>query len=161
MPVGAPITVTDPTTGNAITVPNNITDFGWEYVWHCHLLGHEENDMMRPMIFQVSPAQPQIPIVTARAAVGPLARPPRRPSSATLTWKNRATTPGGHVVHDPEGHDAVFTKNVKTFSVPASQTTLNDSSSVSAGDTYYYRVRAENRVAYSIWTQAALRSRPA
>ena len=28
---------------------NNYTDFGHEYVWHCHLLGHEENDMMRAM----------------------------------------------------------------------------------------------------------------
>ena len=25
-------------------------NFGWEYVWHCHLLGHEENDMMRPLV---------------------------------------------------------------------------------------------------------------
>lgn len=28
---------------------NVMTDYGWEYVWHCHLLGHEENDMMRPI----------------------------------------------------------------------------------------------------------------
>jgi FtsP/CotA-like multicopper oxidase with cupredoxin domain len=28
-------------------------NFGWEYVWHCHILGHEENDMMRPIVFQV------------------------------------------------------------------------------------------------------------
>ena len=33
-------------------------NFGWEYVWHCHILGHEENDMMRPIIFQVPPAAP-------------------------------------------------------------------------------------------------------
>jgi FtsP/CotA-like multicopper oxidase with cupredoxin domain len=37
--------------GNPITVVNQMTNFGWEYVWHCHLLGHEENDMMRPMVF--------------------------------------------------------------------------------------------------------------
>ena len=30
---------------------NVINNFGWEYVWHCHLLGHEENDMMRPIVF--------------------------------------------------------------------------------------------------------------
>ncbi len=34
-----------------ITVYNNPTDFGWEYMWHCHLLGHEENDMMRFISF--------------------------------------------------------------------------------------------------------------
>jgi hypothetical protein len=25
-------------------------DFGHEYVWHCHILAHEENDMMRPLM---------------------------------------------------------------------------------------------------------------
>ncbi len=39
--------------GNPITISNVMTDFGWEYVWHCHLLGHEENDMMRAMVLQV------------------------------------------------------------------------------------------------------------
>jgi len=31
-------------------ITNVMTNFGWEYVWHCHLLGHEENDMMRPIV---------------------------------------------------------------------------------------------------------------
>jgi hypothetical protein len=34
----------------AAGVSNVTTNFGWEYVWHCHLLGHEENDMMRPLV---------------------------------------------------------------------------------------------------------------
>jgi FtsP/CotA-like multicopper oxidase with cupredoxin domain len=33
--------------GNPITVTNQIVNFGWEFMWHCHLLGHEDNDMMR------------------------------------------------------------------------------------------------------------------
>jgi FtsP/CotA-like multicopper oxidase with cupredoxin domain len=37
--------------GNPVTTHNVMTNFGWEYVWHCHLLGHEENDMMRPIVF--------------------------------------------------------------------------------------------------------------
>jgi FtsP/CotA-like multicopper oxidase with cupredoxin domain len=49
----------DPYTGNPITTINTIYNFGWEYVWHCHLLGHEENDMMRPIKF-VGNAIPQI-----------------------------------------------------------------------------------------------------
>ncbi len=36
---------------NPAGISNQLTDFGWEYVWHCHLLGHEENDMMRPIVF--------------------------------------------------------------------------------------------------------------
>lgn len=43
---------------------NRIADFGWEYVWHCHLLGHEENDMMRPLVMKVDPppAPPPPPV---------------------------------------------------------------------------------------------------
>ena len=37
--------------GNPVTTTNIMTNFGEEYVWHCHLLGHEENDMMRPLVF--------------------------------------------------------------------------------------------------------------
>jgi hypothetical protein len=33
---------------------NAMTNFGYEYVWHCHLLGHEENDMMRPMVLNLA-----------------------------------------------------------------------------------------------------------
>jgi FtsP/CotA-like multicopper oxidase with cupredoxin domain len=39
----------DPSTGATVTVTNVLTDYQNEYVWHCHLLGHEENDMMRPI----------------------------------------------------------------------------------------------------------------
>jgi FtsP/CotA-like multicopper oxidase with cupredoxin domain len=31
------------------TFVNQTYNFGHEYVFHCHILGHEENDMMRPM----------------------------------------------------------------------------------------------------------------
>jgi FtsP/CotA-like multicopper oxidase with cupredoxin domain len=43
----------DPLTGNPIVVSNNMTNFGYEYVWHCHILGHEENDFMRAQIMRV------------------------------------------------------------------------------------------------------------
>ncbi|WP_197084191.1 multicopper oxidase domain-containing protein [Desulfovibrio sp. TomC] len=46
---GVSISTIDPTTGNPTTVLNNPTDYGWEYVWHCHILSHEENDMMHAM----------------------------------------------------------------------------------------------------------------
>ncbi len=36
---------------NPIVVVNATANFGWEYVWHCHILGHEENDFMRAMVF--------------------------------------------------------------------------------------------------------------
>lgn len=55
----------DPATGNPINVINQLINFGWEYVWHCHLLGHEENDMMRAVVFQVPPGAPTNVTATA------------------------------------------------------------------------------------------------
>jgi FtsP/CotA-like multicopper oxidase with cupredoxin domain len=86
----------DPTTGNAPTsqtqlvggvstaVPttqytNQLTDFDNEYVWHCHILGHEEQDFMRPFIFHPNVVVPDAP---ATVAVG-----------ANVTWVD--TTPVG------------------------------------------------------------------
>jgi FtsP/CotA-like multicopper oxidase with cupredoxin domain len=43
----------NPKTGQPITTTptvNVMANFGYEYVWHCHILGHEENDMMRPLV---------------------------------------------------------------------------------------------------------------
>ena len=47
--------------GNPITPPlSNVNhNFGWEYVWHCHILSHEEMDMMRPL--QVN-ARNEVPV---------------------------------------------------------------------------------------------------
>jgi len=50
MPVGSTFSSFDPLTGAPSTVTNTITNFGHEYTWHCHILGHEENDMMRPLV---------------------------------------------------------------------------------------------------------------
>lgn len=55
----------DPLTGNPITVTNQPYDFGWEYVWHCHILSHEEMDMMRPMQLNVASALPAAPVFSA------------------------------------------------------------------------------------------------
>jgi FtsP/CotA-like multicopper oxidase with cupredoxin domain len=65
IPAGVPVdpftfTNVDTVTGNPIVpaVQNVPYDFAWEYVWHCHLLGHEENDFMRPIIVDPTPMTP-------------------------------------------------------------------------------------------------------
>jgi FtsP/CotA-like multicopper oxidase with cupredoxin domain len=70
MPTTATIQSIDPTTGQAISVPNTPVNFGWEYVWHCHLLGHEENDMMRPVKFNVTTSLPLISSMTGLKSAG-------------------------------------------------------------------------------------------
>lgn len=62
-PVGSTLAFTqvNPATGTPMVVTNAVADFGHEYVWHCHLLGHEENDMMRPIKFVVGSTVPDAP----------------------------------------------------------------------------------------------------
>jgi spore coat protein A, manganese oxidase len=38
------------TTGTTIATPSSPRTGGAEYVWHCHILEHEEHDMMRPLV---------------------------------------------------------------------------------------------------------------
>jgi hypothetical protein len=47
----------DPT-GEPIDIFNHYVNFGWEYVMHCHILSHEEMDMMRPVAVGVAPLAP-------------------------------------------------------------------------------------------------------
>jgi FtsP/CotA-like multicopper oxidase with cupredoxin domain len=47
--------------GNPITVTNQLADFDWEYMWHCHILSHEEMDMMRPVVMNVTTTLPATP----------------------------------------------------------------------------------------------------
>ncbi|MEI8332836.1 MAG: hypothetical protein WCH74_03120 [Chloroflexota bacterium] len=61
MPLGMVMPIIDPVTGNPTTFTNALVNYGWEYVWHCHLLGHEENDMMRPISYLGAKALPFTP----------------------------------------------------------------------------------------------------
>lgn len=49
-----PFTQVDPQ-ANPVNITNALINYGWEYVYHCHLLAHEEHDMMRPMSLAVAP----------------------------------------------------------------------------------------------------------
>ncbi len=39
-------------------ITNQLVNYGWEYVWHCHILSHEEMDMMRPQSLVYPPVAP-------------------------------------------------------------------------------------------------------
>jgi hypothetical protein len=49
--------------GNPLTnaVTNEVVNNGWEYVYHCHILSHEEMDMMRPVDVHVPWSPPAAP----------------------------------------------------------------------------------------------------
>ena len=45
----------DPQGNPTAAVTNQLVNFGWEYVYHCHILSHEEMDMMRPVSLALPP----------------------------------------------------------------------------------------------------------
>jgi FtsP/CotA-like multicopper oxidase with cupredoxin domain len=129
MPLGATMAFTgvDPN-GLPITVQNDNINFGWEYVWHCHLLGHEENDMMRPMCIAVTPDAPTS-----------LAGTQVNSNRAHFTWTNNAGNATGFTLQ--RASNAGFSSNLVTTPVGL-VTSYTDQSYRSTGVPYYYRVFA-------------------
>ncbi|MEI7619454.1 MAG: Ig-like domain repeat protein [Actinomycetota bacterium] len=68
--------------GNPITpIVNAIVNFGWEYVYHCHILSHEEMDMMRPVNVHVTSVKPAASTLTGK-------RKSSSSSSVDLQWND-------------------------------------------------------------------------
>jgi hypothetical protein len=138
MPVGSTTGFTDvDPNNNPVTVTNQLTNFGYEYVWHCHLLGHEENDMMRPLLFAAKPQAPSL--LTAKGFTGPL--------RVVLTWTNNSLTASGNTLQ--RAVDPGFTTSLSNFSLGATVTTYTDST-VLKNTVYYYRVLAANAVGSTV-----------
>jgi FtsP/CotA-like multicopper oxidase with cupredoxin domain len=91
-PEGSPFgfTQVDAATGNPAVVTNKPDDFKWEYVWHCHILGHEENDFMRPVKFDAKEAAAVAPTLDplANATTGAVSTP----AGVELTWVDNASS---------------------------------------------------------------------
>jgi FtsP/CotA-like multicopper oxidase with cupredoxin domain len=81
---------------------NQMTDYDNEYVWHCHILGHEENDFMRPMIFHPTVIVPDAPVMTSVAG-------------GKVIWTD--PTPFGGWDKDGIPTAGAFAKNVTTAAI--------------------------------------------
>lgn len=145
-PIGSSMGLTqiDPYSGQPAVVTNQMVNYGWEFVWHCHLLGHEENDMMRPIRFSVNP--PAAPSGLTAAEIVP--------ATINLDWVNNATTPAAVTFIIERATDTAFTADRAQFSVAAPTVTYDDVVGPAPG-TYYYRVRAENATGFSAWSATA------
>ncbi|TKB28668.1 hypothetical protein FCL47_02545 [Desulfopila sp. IMCC35006] len=60
MPLGSQMGFNNVDANGNPTAPitNQLINFGLEYVWHCHILSHEEMDMMRPVSVALPPVAP-------------------------------------------------------------------------------------------------------
>lgn len=130
--MGGPGGFIDPL-GTRVNVVNHNINFGWEFVWHCHILSHEEMDMMHALIFAMAPKTPTN--LTATWLNGP-----RR---AVLTWTNAAANATGFTIQRSTQND--FTTNLVTIKTAGVVTTYTDTT-VQNNTPYYYRVMATNTV---------------
>ncbi|HEY9247290.1 MAG TPA: hypothetical protein VIO11_10625, partial [Candidatus Methanoperedens sp.] len=133
MPPGTSVQFTgvDPTNQPA-PVTNQQINYGWEYLWHCHLLGHEENIMMRTVSVAVAPRAP------ANLSV----------SGGVLNWTDNSTNEVGFTVQRATGVNGPWIdwKVVQSTTGPG----IGKLYSVTgAGGTYFYRVIANNLIGYT------------
>jgi FtsP/CotA-like multicopper oxidase with cupredoxin domain len=137
LPPGVPLVQPPPAgwfdpAGEQITeILNHEVNFGWEYVWHCHILAHEEMDFMHALVFAVPPRAP------SHLTVGFAG------NSATLNWQDNSSNESGFQVQ--RAPDGTFTTGVATFDLAPNTTSYVDSPIV-PGQVYFYRVAAANLV---------------
>jgi FtsP/CotA-like multicopper oxidase with cupredoxin domain len=126
----------DPTNQPA-RVTNSLVNFGYEYLWHCHLLGHEENVMMRPMAVAAPPKVPGTPTVSARAG------------QITVTWTDNSLNETAFTVQRATSLTGPWT-DVTTVAAHAGTGTMTatDRNPVRRVANYY-RIVAKNTVGYT------------
>jgi FtsP/CotA-like multicopper oxidase with cupredoxin domain len=146
--LGLPLYAFNPD-GEPVDIINHFVNFGWEYVYHCHILSHEEMDMMHAQVVGVAPAAPG-PVTAVLAGSGNNKRYDltwndnsknetgfviERSTSATGPWSIRATV---NWPLDP--NDAAFANGPGTGPRTYSDVIGNDKT------VYYYQVYAINVV---------------
>ncbi|MFI7574909.1 hypothetical protein [Micromonospora sp. NPDC049497] len=144
---GTGSTPVSPFDGRPVQVVNQLVNLGWEYRWHTQLAGYRDLGMSRPLVLRVAP----------RAPTGLTATP--APGSATalpaiaLAWTGNGSRPPATSHLLQRATDATFTTGLTSITVAANATRWTDAS-VIPGVTYHYRIRAENAVSCSTWSNS-------
>ncbi len=86
--------------GNPTTpIENKLVNFGWEYVFHCHILSHEEMDMMRPQAVAYPPRKAD-GLTFAKVNSGGAER-------VQVTWNDNSIAETSYVLQRMDGTDWV------------------------------------------------------
>jgi FtsP/CotA-like multicopper oxidase with cupredoxin domain len=141
-PAGMPgFTNIDPYTNNGVTTVNDYTNFGWEYVWHCHLLGHEENDMMRPLVFKVAVPLAPFSLTATLSGVGSA-------QQVNLSWQyTQGTTLATQFIVMRSVGAGAYSAIGAPIPVAGPMTFVD--TTVVGGNTYNYQVFAQNGTSLS------------
>jgi hypothetical protein len=131
----------DPNGNPVDQILNHTVNFGWEYVWHCHILSHEEMDFMHSLVFAVPPLAP----TNLSGAWNGNANNPR----ILLNWIDNSSQEAGFTVQ--RALDANFTSGL--FTVATLPATAGKGTTVTYTDlnpsrnsSYFYRVLANGEV---------------
>ncbi len=123
--------------GEPIDVYNHYVNFGAEYVYHCHILSHEEMDMMHAVLYAFPPIAPSDLTF----------------DSGTLSWKDNSRSETAFVVEKSQDGGVSWTEigRVDRDLVPGAGSTTGTVESFTdpdwaAGNQNQYRVIAQNTV---------------
>jgi FtsP/CotA-like multicopper oxidase with cupredoxin domain len=134
----------DPQGNPTNPITNQLVNFGWEYVYHCHILSHEEMDMMRPVSLALPPNKP-----TALSYQIMGSGNNRR---LILSWNDNSITETAFVVQSLTWPNTWT--DVGTILSPLNQPNITQARSFTIPGTYNsalsysFRVVAQNRVGY-------------
>jgi len=127
----------DPNGNPTNPITNELVNFGWEYMFHCHILSHEEMDMMRPISLVLPPLAP------SGLAFSKITK--------ILTWQDNSLNETSFVVLKSINNGAWV--NLATVNIPLDQPNVHGTRSYK--DTAYnpskpvsYRVAAINSAGY-------------
>ncbi|HZC70433.1 MAG TPA: multicopper oxidase domain-containing protein [Jatrophihabitans sp.] len=135
--------------GNPITpITNQLVNFGWEYVYHCHILSHEEMDMMRPVSLVLPPNKPAtVSVAIDRSTT---------PAHFAVSFTDNSIAETGYVLERSSdgttwaavnGAGASLAIPLDQPNTKGSVLTLKDPTS-DVTKAYQYRVVAQNTVGY-------------
>jgi FtsP/CotA-like multicopper oxidase with cupredoxin domain len=134
----------DPQGNPTNPITNQLVNFGWEYVYHCHILSHEEMDMMRPVSLALPPIKAD-GLAVSFTGTGNNRR-------IVLTWNDNSITETAFALQRTT--DGSNWTTVGTSPSPLDQPntkgqtrSLTDNTS-NASTAYLYRVAAQNTVGY-------------
>ncbi len=133
--------------GNPTTaITNQLVNFGAEYMYHCHILSHEEMDMMRPVSVGIPPKQPDGVAFTITGSGN------RR--RLVLTWNDNSITETSFLVRKTlDGTTWTDVGTIQTpLTLPDTNTTgvrtFTDPAVYYLGTAVRYQVVAQNTIGY-------------
>ena len=137
--LGLPILAFNPD-GEPVDIINHYVNFGWEYVLHCHILSHEEMDMMHAQVVGIAPKAPTFVSAVASGNGGN--------RSYTVTWIDNSKNETAFVIErasSPSGPWSILA------TVPSDRLTVGPGTGTRTyidrtRNTFYYQVYAVNVV---------------